>query len=470
MIHLLRACLVTAAAVATLGCNQDDPHGEPEPAVLGVATMEEEGDASANGTWWAKSAGGPAADLARSLARTADGGFAVAGNTDSFGAPANAWVVKLSAAGAVQWQKRYGDGYSCAAIIQTSDGGYALAGARPGTYDAWVAKLSPAGLIEWQKRYNFNAVTTEFTAIRQAPDGTFLVAGRLGRAFIAKLGATGDVLWKFEFGNSGDGATALERTTDGGCVVGGTRATSNIWVGWACRLDAAGQPVWFRRLGDTIIGGLNSQVVAYSVDALCCDATTLAVAGYGMSDNMNTKDLWVARLNLGDGAIAWQKKYGGTAEDLAGSIRFSPTGFVVAGSTRSFGAAGSDAWLVSLNATGGILWQRRYGGGGDDSWRAVDLASDGGFVTAGRTQSYGAGLQDFWIAKTTWSGGLAPLGVATAATTGVYGAGSTPMNALPQVPFVSFVNPAGALAVDTQAIILQQAPINPIPIQTEDQP
>ena len=109
---------------------------------------------------WAKTYGGLNDDVANSIIQTSDGGFAVAGYTFSFGAGGyDLWILKLTSAGDIQWQKTYGGGgYEFAnSIVQTSDAGFAVAGYtwNPGysSQDFWVLKLNSDGGVQWQWTY-----------------------------------------------------------------------------------------------------------------------------------------------------------------------------------------------------------------------------------------------------------------------------------------------------------------------------
>jgi hypothetical protein len=103
---------------------------------------------------WSRTYGGTNDDKAYALVQTGDGGFAIAGSTDSFGAGGyDFWLVKTDASGNMQWNKTYGgtgddEAY---ALVQTGDGGYALAGYTEsfgaGHYDFWLVKTDAGGLV-----------------------------------------------------------------------------------------------------------------------------------------------------------------------------------------------------------------------------------------------------------------------------------------------------------------------------------
>jgi hypothetical protein len=119
------------------------------------------GDTSPCSTW-ARTYGGAGADWAYSTQQTTDGGFVVAGWTDSFGAGSfDFWVIKLDVLGGVQWEKTYGSTSDERAytIEQATDGGFIVAGGRGsfGSEDVWVLKLDASGNVLWQKTYGGGA-------------------------------------------------------------------------------------------------------------------------------------------------------------------------------------------------------------------------------------------------------------------------------------------------------------------------
>jgi hypothetical protein len=101
----------------------------------------------------------------------------------------------------------------------------------------------------------------------------------------------------------------------------------------------------------------------------------------------------------------WQRTYGGTSNDYGYSVQqTSDGGYIIAGHTSSFGAGGEDAYLVKTNAQGDTLWTRTYGGPYDDDGYSVQQTTDGGFIVAGYTRSFGAGTGDVYLIKTDSKG------------------------------------------------------------------
>ena len=117
-------------------------------------------------------------------------------------------------------------------------------------------------------------------------------------------------------------------------------------------------------------------------------------------------DLWVLKLDT-NGDIAWQKTYGGEAFDGATFIQqTSDGGYVVAGWTLSFGAGTSDMWILKLDSDGDITWQKTYGGSGEDYPGIHPQTADEGYIVAGWTSSFGAGNRDYWLLKLDSNGDI----------------------------------------------------------------
>ncbi len=119
-------------------------------------------------------------------------------------------------------------------------------------------------------------------------------------------------------------------------------------------------------------------------------------------DGPDSGDLWLMRLD-GSGQIQWQKSYGGAGLDEACClIETSGGSFVLGGTTTSFGSDGTDVWVLEVDTAGGILWQKRYAETGDQRLVGIDETASGYLLSANRetTPSH----WDAWILEIDWVG------------------------------------------------------------------
>ncbi len=376
---------------------------------------------------WATSYGGTDGEGAWTIQQTSDGGYVVAGWTWSFGADdSDFWILKLGADGTVQWEKTYGgnDDEAADLIYQTSDGGYVVTGYTAsfgaGSIDVWVLKLDGNGDIQWQKTYGGDD-EDEAVGIQQTTDGGYVVAGET-RSFgagawdvwILKLNEDGTVQWQKTYGGKQSDTTSadpIQQTPDGGYVVAGRTASfgKGGYDVWVLKLDENGAIQWQKTYGGYDYDEAHS--VRQTSDG------GYAVAGFTWSFGAGDWDIWILKLD-GNGAIQWQKTFGGTESDWTWSVhQTSDGGCVVGGGTESFGAGGDDVWVLKLDQDGTLQWQKTYGGQDDDSAVSIRQTSDGGYVVAGGTESYGAGDRDFWVLKLDEDGNIpgCPLAAASGA-------------------------------------------------------
>jgi uncharacterized delta-60 repeat protein len=419
---------------------------------------------------WARTYGGNQVEIAYSVRTTPDGGFIVAGFTDSFGSGgADAWVLRLDGDGNLLWQKAFGgsgtDG--AYAVRPLPDGGFVVVGytysfTAGGESRAWVFRLSPTGSLVWQKAYGPGVAY----GLDLTPDGGFVVVGAttaFGAAgldtWVLRLDAQGDVVWQKRYGGGGsDVGYSIRTTFDGGFVVAGftTSFGAGSYDAWVLRLDAVGNVLWQRAYG----GGL--QDWANSVD-LTTDGG-FVVAGYTESFGVGANDVWVLRLD-GSGSVQWTTTYGGAADDYAYAVQTLPDGdLVVAGFTTSFGAVYlGDFWVLRLRPDGGVVWQKRYGGVSYDWAYAIQAMPDGGLVIAGMSQSFNALNRDVWVVRTDGTGDVGspcPLVQATSAVpqTATVQTTSTPAG-VADTGAVPIISTAGA--VDTDGGTVRQCPVSP---------
>jgi hypothetical protein len=217
-------------------------------------------------------------------------------------------------------------------------------------------------------------------------------------------GAAPVEVWNKTYGGQyGDGAWSLQETNDGGYIIVGNTATrgegSDLWL---IRTDQYGNPNWSR-----IFGG-SGEDVGYFVRET--NDGGFIITGSTKSFGMGEERLWLIKTD-GNGSRIWDKTFGGFVSSSGdGGWSVSETddgGYIVAGYTRSLGRGGKDLWLLKTDDRGNRIWDRTYGGLRDDVGISVLQSRDGGYIAAGRTASFGKGGDDIWLVKTDSRGGEA---------------------------------------------------------------
>jgi hypothetical protein len=237
-------------------------------------------------------------------------------------------------------------------------------------------------------------------------------------------------------GTNWDEANAVAPTSDGGYVVAGvTKSFGDPYYGdvWILKLDSGGRVEWQKTYGGT--GGDEAYAIALTSDG------GYVMAGMTRSFGDVAGDAWVLKLDR-FGNVQWQKRYGRRDySDYAYAIAPTPDGgYVVAGKTYSsegVGGGRDDVWVLKLDSSGNVQWQRTYGGERDDEAHAVVPAFDGGYVVVGITESFGAGWEDAWILKLNADGTLSSSCSVTSTITTVQGINT---NATPELTSVGGVN------------------------------
>ena len=239
-------------------------------------------------------------------------------------------------------------------------------------------------------------------------DGGFIITGGAKDAslvsddlYLIRLDAGGDTLWTKKYGGPlGDYGTEVRQTTDGGFIAIGTTASYGAGSTdfYFIRTDASGDTLWTRTVGGT---NLEFGQSVYE----CHDGGFIATGGtasYGFGDY----DLYLVRLNA-SGTVRWARTVGGQLQDFGQHVKQTPDlGFIAAGNTYSYGVDSSDYYLVKTDSAGVIEFTRTYGGQRFEIAEDVEMTSDGGYIVSGYTESFGAGMADYYVVKTDASGAL----------------------------------------------------------------
>jgi len=356
---------------------------------------------------FAKAFVGPQGEYAWSIVQTSDGGYAVAGWTNSFGAGGDELLVlKLTSSGGLSWDKTFGgtafDGDP--SIIQTSDGGCAVAGYTnsfgAGVSDCLVLKLTGSGDLSWAKTFGGANYDDPYSII-QTSDGGYALAGYTnsfgagGHDFLVlKLTGSGDLQWAKTFGGTlDDEAWSITQTSDGGYALAGW--TWNFGARYqdffVLKITSSGDFQWAKRFGGADFD------YAYSI--IQTSDGGYAVLGETKSFGAGRRDFLVLKLT-GSGDLSWAKTFGGTNDDYPRSIiQTSDGGYALAGWTLGFGAGNTDVLVLKLTGSGDLSWAKTFGGANYDYARSIIQTSDGGYAVAGETGSFGGGGYNVLVLK-----------------------------------------------------------------------
>jgi hypothetical protein len=361
-----------------------------------------------------QASGGTSSDSSYAAEQTSDGGYVVAGFTDSYGAgSSDVLLQRYDGAGTLLWTRTAGGaspdyGWD---VQQTGDGGYVVAGDTDsygaGNRDVLLQRYDSSGGLAWTRTAGGTSYDYAY-AVQQTADAGYVVVGSTLSygaggydVLLQKYDGAGSLLWTRTAGGPGnDLGEAVQQTGDGGYVVVGS--TDSYGAGFydvlLQRYDGAGVLLWARTAGGT--GYDEGFAVQQTADG------GFVVAGYTDSYGAGSTDVLLQRFD-GAGTLLWTRTAGGAGSDYGWSVQQTVDGgSVVAGRTYSYGAGSADVVIQRYDGAGTHLWTRTAGGTNlDDGW-SVQQTVDGGYVVAGSTYSYGAGSSDLLLLTTDANGDI----------------------------------------------------------------
>ncbi|MCJ7801652.1 MAG: hypothetical protein MUP82_04765 [Candidatus Marinimicrobia bacterium] len=132
------------------------------------------------------------------------------------------------------------------------------------------------------------------------------------------------------------------------------------------------------------------------------------IAGSTESIGNGLSDFWLIKTDP-EGNEEWNQTYGGVEDDWGSSAQqTSDGGYIIAGNTKSFGDGGLDFLLIKTDSEGNDEWSQTYGGEEDEETFSVQQTTDGGYIATGYTKSFGNGGYDVWLIKTDSEGNTIP--------------------------------------------------------------
>jgi len=235
-------------------------------------------------------------------------------------------------------------------------------------------------------------------------DGNYTIAGYTesfgsgySDVYLIKTNLTGDTLWTKTYGGiMKDYGYSVCETSDSGYIIAGyigyiplySRNWYNVYL---IKTTSEGDTLWTKNYGSTY------HEYGYSI----CETNDEGFIIVGWSDVIGPGWACVYILKTDSlGEQMWTKYYGGDEWDFGNSIcETSEGGYIVAGQTNSFGAGGFDVYLLRIDSSGDTLWTKTYGGINDDIGYSICKTSDEGYIITGYTSSFGAGWEDVYLVK-----------------------------------------------------------------------
>ena len=383
---------------------------------------------------WNNTYGGIWGDSADSIQQTRDGGYIIAGGTQSFGAGHNDfYIVKTDSNGTEQWYRTFGgEGHELNPSVRLSqEGGYILGGKKWSDSDYWLIRTDEDGNVQWDRTFEGSGLKS----FQQTSDGGYIIKGTKkleSDKTLIKTDSNGYEQWdnRIKWNN----LDSVLPTIDGGYILAGTDdsklllvklmaehpdpsaqftydpgnpvANQSITYDASASYDPYGNITYYQwDMGDGSYVNTTQRTVTHSYDEGGNYIVGLTVTG--SNDEVSSTTLEIIVQQSGPPIMRWNKTFGGASDDWVHSLEYtSDGGYILAGSSKFLNdkRIDSDAKLVKTDANGNMQWQRTIGGDDHDTASSAQQTPDGGYIMVGGTESYGVGTIDFWLVKTDSEG------------------------------------------------------------------
>jgi len=367
-------------------------------------------------TLWTRTYGGSGHDEAHSIIESPEAGFVIIGSTrPELETNYDIYVIKTQDNGDTLWTKTYGpnigddQGWS---IQNTSDGGYILAGYsnsfNAGDYDMYLIKTDINGNVIWESTYG-GTDDEKCASVLQSSDDRFIIVGSTqsfgaggNDVYIVKTGSHMDTSWTNTYGGTGDDrGYAVQQTSDNNYIIAGSTTSFSLRSGrgdsadvYLINTDSVGNTIWTKTYGGTGDDGGNS--VYQTSDG------GYIITGYTNSYGAGRSDVYLVKTNA-DGDTNWTRTYGGAGNDGGNSVyQTTDGGYIITGYTYPFGVLRSDVYLIKTNSNGDTSWTKTFGGIDNDEGFSVYQTTDGGYIITGYT--YRIDQNDVYLIKTDANG------------------------------------------------------------------
>uniref|UniRef100_A0A7V3YLR1 Uncharacterized protein n=1 Tax=Candidatus Caldatribacterium californiense TaxID=1454726 RepID=A0A7V3YLR1_9BACT len=315
-------------------------------------------------------------------------GYLLAGYTTVPENGEEGWLVKVNGRGEKEWERIFGGRLNQRILdLEKAGDGMVLAGytssGGAGWRDFLLIRVSAGGEELWGKTYGTEMSDRAYSVLRTG-DG-FLLAGQTDTAdrgwdaMVVRVLENGEECWRRTYGGEGHECIYKILPAENGWLLAGY-TSSGAGGGWLLRIDESGEPLWQKTLG-----GKGGEIHA---GVRIPNGYVLA----GFTSGAGGRDVYVARIDE-NGELEWERTFGGSYDEEGHSIAIVEGGFLVGGWTGSYGEGGYDAYLIKLDERGEEVWSQTFGGAGDEFVQAL-LPTGKGFLLAGSTSSWGKGGSD----------------------------------------------------------------------------
>lgn len=308
------------------------------------------------------------------------------------------WIIKIDALGNKIWDTRFGGGYDdvLTSMELTNDKGFIVGGS------------SYSGLSGDKSEPNWDTV------------------GFTRDYWVVKIDSNGNKQWDKRYGGMGDDVlSAIRQTSDGGYLIGGSstsgisgdRTQSNWGIGndyWIIKTDSLGNKIWDKRYGGFSSDEFRSLELTNDNGFLLGGYSSSDLSGDKTQPAWGGTDYWIVKIDS-IGNLQWDKRFGGTNDEILGVVRKSGNGYLLAGfSVSSLGGDKSedswgvfDFWILQIDSLGNKIWDKDYGGNGNEELVNAEETKDKGWIVSGDSYSQTSGdksednlgVEQTWIVK-----------------------------------------------------------------------
>jgi hypothetical protein len=385
--------------------------------------------------------------------QTSDGGFVIVGSVYGGGAGlSDVYLVKTDSTGALLWTKKYGgqfwdDGTS---VQQTTDGGYIIAGLSdsfsPDTSnDVYLIRTDSFGDTLWTKTFGLTGDQRAYS-VQQTIDGGYIIAG----GYLIKTDVNGVITWSKSYSGT-LGFFSVQQTADSGYIItgGATGVGSSLDV-YLMKTGVSGTPLWSKTFGG------NSTDRGYSVRQTTDGG--YIITGATEINNPAYSDVYLIRTDSIGGTL-WTKTFGWAGQQSGGySVQQTADGgFFIAGYTTNWAVLDTpNVYVIKTDAAGDTLWTKMFGGIFPALGRFGQQTTDGGYVVMGHIKDYPTAAEDVYLIKTDANGNSGCNEKSTPTIVISPGTIVTNPSTIVYAPFTPFKSPAtvvGTGGIDTTLCI-----------------